>query len=280
MPSWDTAQNAAAYADFCRRFPKYEETSSDLAELLPIATSGLVVDLACGTGTTTRVILRDLPAQGRVVAVDASRAMLDVASESVDDPRVSWVRARGEDLPDHLDQPADIVVCNSAMWQMDMPAALGAVRRVLRPGGRLAFNIGREFILLPLTDEERNPRAPSLFQLMQAAAVLYHDFVPPMPRQRGRGELLTLDSVQSMLEKAGFDPLEAKIVEHIESRESQRAWLSIPIFTERHFGRLRYEERMEALSTAYERLGRRDPSTTRWAVFVAGIPDPSQAPEG
>ena len=54
--NWDIAENAASYADFCRRFPKYEETSKDLAELLPVASAGLVVDLACGTGTTTGVI--------------------------------------------------------------------------------------------------------------------------------------------------------------------------------------------------------------------------------
>ena len=152
-----------------------------------------MVDLACGTGTTAEVILRDLPAHGRVVAVDASKAMLDVASESVRDPRVTWIRARAEKLPDHLDQPADLVRCNSAFWQMDMPAVLGAVRRVLRPGGKFAFNIGREFMVLPLADEERDPRAPNLFQLMQAAAVLYHGFVPPMLRQRGRGDPLTLE---------------------------------------------------------------------------------------
>ena len=81
-PSWDSAENAASYAEFCRRFPKYEETSNDLAQLLPIATSRVVVDLACGTGTTTEVILRDLPADGQVVAVDASKAMLEVASRS------------------------------------------------------------------------------------------------------------------------------------------------------------------------------------------------------
>ena len=199
--------------------------------------------------------------------------MLDEASRIVSDPRVTWAQARAEQLPDVLDQPADLVLCNSAFWQMDMPAVLGAVRQALRPGGSFAFNIGREFIFLPLTDDERNPAAPNLSQLMQAAAVLYHGFVPPMLRPRGGPEPLTLESVQSMLEGAGFDVQHTKVVDHVESRESQRAWLSIPIFTERQFGTLRYGERMEALATAYEQLGNRAPSKTRWAVFVAGVPD-------
>ena len=91
-------------------FRKYEETSDDLAELMPMATSGLVVDLACGTGTTTQVILRDLPADGRVVAVDASKAMLETASQSIKDPRVTWIRSKAEELPDHVDQPVDLVL--------------------------------------------------------------------------------------------------------------------------------------------------------------------------
>ena len=135
-------------------------------------------------------------------------------------------------------------------------------------------------MFLPLTDDERNPGAPNLSQLMQAAAVLYHGFVPPMLRPRSGPEPLTLDSVQLMLKVAGFDLRQTKVVEHVESQESQRAWLSIPIFTERQFGTLRYEERMEALATAYERLGKRDPSTTRWAVFLAGAPESSEAPKG
>lgn len=266
-PTWDTRENAALYAEYCQRFPKYHETSSDLVELLPVATSRLVVDLACGTGATTEVILRSLPVDGRVVAVDAASAMLDIASEAVPDPRVNWIRARAEELSEHMDEPADLVLCNSAIWQMDMPAVLRDVRRILHPRGGFAFNIGREFMVLPLTDEELNPRAPSLFQLMQAAAVLYHGFAPPMLGQRGRP--LTMDSVQSMLHAAGFNLEQKKIIEHAESYESQRAWLSIPVFTERQFGSLPYERRMEALGEAYERLDGRSRSSSRWAVFVA-----------
>ena len=50
-----------------------------------------------------------------------------------------------------------------------------------------------------------------------------------------------------------------------------------PDLTDRQFSSLRYEERMEALAIAYERLDNRDASTTRWAVFVASVPDSSEA---
>ena len=64
--NWDTEAIAASYADFCRRFPSMRRPVTISPELLPVATAGFVVDLACGTGTTTEVILPGLPAHGRV----------------------------------------------------------------------------------------------------------------------------------------------------------------------------------------------------------------------
>jgi SAM-dependent methyltransferase len=271
---WDSAENAAAYARFCREFPMYRETSAVLASLANLETAQLAVDLACGTGATTGAILARLPATGSVVAVDASAAMLDVARTEVADPRVRWVRARAEELAEHVDSGADVVLCNSAFWQTDMPAAAEAVRRVLRPGGRFVFNIGEHFIRMPDSeDRERERSTPSLTELMWAAAVLYHGFVPRLvgapPGTRGPR---TIASVNALLVAAGLEVEPTRIVEQVNGPESLRAWLSVPIFTERQFPGLSYEQRMDALDIAYERLDEPPPDRSRWAVFVARTP--------
>jgi SAM-dependent methyltransferase len=238
-----------------------------------LGTAQLVVDLACGTGVTTEAILARLPTTGRVIAVDGSAAMLDVARDEVVEPRVRWVHARAEDLAGHLDEPADVVLCNSAFWQTDMPAAAEAVRRSLRPGGRFVFNIGEQFIRLPDSDErERARETPSLVELMWAAAVLFHGLVPrlagPPPGSR---RPRTIESVTALLDAAGLEVERTRVVEQADSPESVRAWLSIPIFTARQFAGLSYEQRMDALAIAYERLDRRSPERSRWAVFVAHV---------
>jgi SAM-dependent methyltransferase len=261
-----------AYAAFCRRCPMYRDTSEDLARVAGIEGAGLVIDLACGTGASTAAILARLPQDGRVVAVDGSEAMLAVARASIGDPRVRWIQAPAEELASHVGQIADVVVCNSALWQMDMPRVLESISRTLRPDGRLAFNIGRAFIALPLTPEERERPVPNLPELMQAAAVLHHGFVPPHPMPGRRREPLTVESVSAMLCAAGFAVEPATVVEHEDTPECQRAWLSVPIFTERQFGGLSYERRMEALATAYERLDSGAPRRSRWAVFLAHVP--------
>jgi SAM-dependent methyltransferase len=269
---WDSPENAEAYAAFCRRCSMYRDTSEDLAVVAGIEGAGLVIDLACGTGASTEAILARLPHDGRVVAVDGSEAMLAVARASIGDPRVRWIHARAEELTSHVGRIADVVVCNSGLWQMDMPTVLEAISRTLQPGGRLAFNIGRAFIALPLTPEESERPVPDLLDLMQAAAVLYHGFAPPYPMPGRRRAPLTVESVSAMLGAAGFEVEPATVVEHEDTPECLRAWLSVPIFTERQYGSLPYERRMEALATAYERLDRGAPRRSRWAVFLAHVP--------
>jgi len=103
-----------------------------------------IVDLGCGTGLLTCELAR----RGhQVTGVDPSPEMLDVARVRPGGSSVRWVlgdpNALGEDRADlalmtgHVAQ----VFLEDEAWQ----AALAAIRRTLRPGGRLAF-------------ESRNPR--------------------------------------------------------------------------------------------------------------------------
>lgn len=270
MSNWDSPENAVAYARFCREFPLYRDTSKVLASLVGLETAKLAIDLACGTGASTQAILARLPQTGKVIALDGSAAMLSIAQREVVDPRVRWLHVPGEQLAGHVGEGADAVVCNSAFWQMDMPAVAGVVRRALRPGGRFAFNIGGLFIRLPPSPDEPQRTTPTLFELMWAAAVLNYGFVAPRPRLSRDGSMPpTIDSITALLEAAGFEVEQATVMEYDNSPESMHAWLSIPVFTERHFAGLPYEHRMNALATAYDRLDRRSNERSRWAVFAA-----------
>ncbi len=59
---WGEDDNARRYDAYVRQYPNYQETSRDLVALaLPPADASVsdaaVLDLACGTGATTREIL-------------------------------------------------------------------------------------------------------------------------------------------------------------------------------------------------------------------------------
>lgn len=105
---------------------------------LSIDPSATVVDAGCGTGNLTVSLLNGtLGPSARVVAVDISEKMLDLARHKVTDPRVAWHCAAADSLP--LDDgTADHVICFSAWPHFhDTAAVTREFRRVLRTGGSL-----------------------------------------------------------------------------------------------------------------------------------------------
>jgi SAM-dependent methyltransferase len=91
-----------------------------------------VVDLGAGTGISSRL----LAAHGaEVIAVEPNAAMRDGAAPA---PNVTWVARTAEDtgLPG---ASADLVTAFQAFHWFDTEAAIGEMRRLLRPGGRAAL---------------------------------------------------------------------------------------------------------------------------------------------
>lgn len=264
---WANEATAEAYAQFCRKHEMYSRTSADLVELASIGGDERVIDLACGTGQTTEVILASLGPGGTIDAVDSSAAMLAVARREVGDERVRWHLSAAENVAD-VATGADAVVCNSAIWQTDMPAAFRSVHAALRPGGRFVCNIGQQFLLMPPPEDELKTTSASLFDLMHAAAVLEQGHVPRPPVRRG-GAPLTVDLVSEMLRAEGFEVEDTPELRYQDTVERQRDWLAIPIFTELTFPDLSYEQRLAALETAYDRVDRSQGRVSRWVAFLA-----------
>jgi ubiquinone/menaquinone biosynthesis C-methylase UbiE len=103
----------------------------------------VLLDVACGTGAASFAALRLGPE--RIVATDISPAMITVATEKAAelDPesRIAWHAGPAVPMPVE-DGSADAVVCASALHFLGM-TALADWRRVLRPGGEIAFSISR-----------------------------------------------------------------------------------------------------------------------------------------
>ena len=102
-----------------------------------------VVDLGCGTGRLTERVLERLP-RGRVVAVDCSPAMLEVARANLRPRfpgRVAFVRADAAAPP--FGAAADVVFSTATFhWVLDHDALFRGVFAALRPGGRLVAQAG------------------------------------------------------------------------------------------------------------------------------------------
>src|SRR5262245_52110317 len=102
---------------------------------------GPVVELAVGTG---RVAVPIAERTGlRVIGIDTSPAMLDVARTHAAEAGVELDLRRGDMRELELDEPTDLVICPfRAMLHLAGPdervAVMRRVRDVLVPGGRFA----------------------------------------------------------------------------------------------------------------------------------------------
>jgi SAM-dependent methyltransferase len=282
--SWGEEDNARRYDAYARTYPNYRETSRDLiaVALQPAAVGAAdaaVLDLACGTGATTREILAVLGPGGRVTGVDKSAAMLGVAASSTDDTRARWIQAPAEHVDQHVTGQVDAVLCNSAIWQTDFQATAMAVRSVLAAEGCFAFNVPVEF-LGEGDSHGSGDRYPALLSEMRAIAQREFGWTPD-DRASGRvRQRPTRDSIRHSLAAAGLALELVTEVSHQESAESQRAWLSIPIFTRDGLRGLPYSDRMRVLDMAYEVLGPGQAERALWVVFAARPGDSGPAVSG
>ena len=110
---------------------------------LPLEGDERVLDAGCGSGRVTEMLLARLP-RGRVVALDASGAMLDEARRRLADhaDRVEFVQADlARPLP--VDPPVDAILSTATFhWVLDHDALFHNLATVIRPGGRLVAQCG------------------------------------------------------------------------------------------------------------------------------------------
>jgi trans-aconitate 2-methyltransferase len=99
------------------------------------------LDAGCGSGRVSERLLERLP-HGRLLAVDASKAMVEKARERLGD-RASYLVADLAQL--EVEEPVDLVFSTATFhWIPDHDRLFRSVRAALRPGGRLIAQCGGE----------------------------------------------------------------------------------------------------------------------------------------
>ncbi len=173
MSSTDTAFSGsipALYDRFLGPF-LFEPYALDLAQRAAALAPRRILETAAGTGIVTQALVEALP-EAEVVATDLNQPMLDVAARRVSSPRVSFRAADAQSLP-FGDGEFDLVVCQfGAMFFPDRVLAYREAKRVLRPGGRLLFNVWDRI--------EENPGSRAV---ADAVAALFPDDPPGFLRR-------------------------------------------------------------------------------------------------
>jgi trans-aconitate 2-methyltransferase len=133
-----TPWDARLYDDVSH--PQQEWASAVLqrvAERLPPRPS--LLDVGCGTGRVTEALL-DLAPDGRVLAIDASQAMVDLATARLGDRARVW---REDVLDLALEEPVDAIVSTATLhWVPDHDRMWPRLAAALRSGGVLETQCG------------------------------------------------------------------------------------------------------------------------------------------
>lgn len=125
-----------------------------------------ILDLGCGTGILSSVVLDHLNEDGRLHAVDFSPAMLAEAQAKLPDTRLQWHLADAARLP-LQDESVSLALCFSSWAHFTQQhTVIKELHRVLQPGGSLH--------IFHLQSKERINEIH-----MNANAAISHDLLPP-----------------------------------------------------------------------------------------------------
>ena len=218
------------------------ESGRDFLATVPLRGDELVVDAGCGTGRVTRLLAERVP-RGRVIAVDASPSMIDRARENLDFG-VELVLA--DLLEFEPPEPVELVFSTATFhWIADHDRLFRSVHSWLRPGGRLAAQLGGRGNAQNVVDAA--VRAAGTEPFARHLLGLEHPWNFPSP-----------DAASERLRRAGFVEVrcerEERWFEFDDPREFQRT-VGLAV----HLDRLPEELREPFLDTVLERTA--DPST-------------------
>jgi ubiquinone/menaquinone biosynthesis C-methylase UbiE len=115
--------------------PELTERVRTLIQFLKLPATKTALDVACGRGVLIPHLREALGPEARIIALDASAAMLKGVMEK--DQRVQIIQARAESIP-LPEGYVDLLICFSAFPHLhDKDAAAAEFYRVLSPGGRV-----------------------------------------------------------------------------------------------------------------------------------------------
>jgi SAM-dependent methyltransferase len=172
----------------------------DLARVEP---GGRVLDVAAGAGEPAMTIARRVGPSGSVLATDISSNLLEFAARSASQRglgnlETAVMDAESLELPD---ESFDVVTSRVGLiYFPDQHQALSEMRRVLRPGGRVAAIVyttadNNRFFSIPVSIIRRRAQIP-----------------PPLPGQPGPFSLHSASVLEQAFRRADFRDVETRVL--------------------------------------------------------------------
>ncbi len=174
-----------------------------MLDLARIGPGARVLDVASGAGEPAITIAERVGPTGHVLATDLSSNILEFAARTARERGLSNLETRvmdGENL-ELPDESFDVVTSRVGLiYFPDQQRALSEMRRVLKPGGRVAAIVyttpeNNGFFSVPISIIRRRAQLP-----------------PPLPGQPGPFSLGAPGILEETYQRAGFRDVETRVV--------------------------------------------------------------------
>jgi SAM-dependent methyltransferase len=153
-----------------------------------------ILDVGCGTGTTSMALARIAGPDGSVTGVDVSRPMLGLARQRAEGAGLAILFTEGDAATQSFAPDHDLIFSRFGVMFFDDPVAgFANIKTALKPGGRLAFVCWRA------PPENLWASAP-----LAAARPFLQDQPPPDPLAPGPFAFSEPERVKHILGQAGF----------------------------------------------------------------------------
>lgn len=195
----------------------YRNVNSQLLDLADIDKSKKIVDLGCGNGGITEMILSKVSDVSKVViyAVDSSSTMISLALKRFGDRKdvfINYIQSEAQNLHENLKEKVDTVVyCNSIHYVPEKESVLRQIGDGLSEGGVLAFNTS--FF------DGAHPKETELFLrkwMMKSLRVLRNEYnIKPVKSKVQSRIQLTPENYEDIVVKSGFS-VKKKTIKNIK----------------------------------------------------------------
>jgi len=187
---WDEATDkfAQLYDNLDSAFGNtYSNTGERLAELADLRKGDIVIELGCGTGTTTQQIWNHVQPNGNVVGLDISKALIKVAKAKFNDnERIQFIQESGYNVETAcsrlgLSNKVNAAISSWAYYYLyeDRKELHESIYNVLKTGGKWVFNI------------------TSSLSIIEHCGIQYNTF-----------SVIFIDALNKLLKSRGFQPTE------------------------------------------------------------------------